>query len=72
MRGWDRRNAYYFQLIQSLARHYGFDIGQPFERPAGARSASVLLHGSGERGDRVSTTSTARRQLPRAATRSRA
>ena len=31
MRGWDRRNAYYFQLIQSLARHTNFDIEAPFE-----------------------------------------
>ena len=26
VRGWDRRNAYYFQLIASLAKHYGFDV----------------------------------------------
>ena len=26
IRGWDRRNAYYFQLIQALARHYRFDL----------------------------------------------
>jgi excinuclease ABC subunit A len=31
VRGWDRRNAYYFQLIQSLARHTQFDIEAPFE-----------------------------------------
>src|SRR5450631_1109215 len=31
VRGWDRRNAYYFQLIQSLARHTKFDIEAPFE-----------------------------------------
>ncbi len=31
VRGWDRRNAYYFQLIQSLARHTRFDIDAPFE-----------------------------------------
>ena len=29
VRGWDRRNAYYFQLIQSLARHFRFDIETP-------------------------------------------
>ena len=35
IRGWDRRNAYYFQLIQSLARHYEFDIETPWtELPA--------------------------------------
>ncbi|MGA2343564.1 MAG: excinuclease ABC subunit UvrA [Steroidobacteraceae bacterium] len=31
VRGWDRRNAYYFQLIQSLARHTKFDIEAPWE-----------------------------------------
>jgi len=31
VRGWDRRNAYYFQLIQSLARYSKFDIEAPFE-----------------------------------------
>ena len=31
VRGWDRRNAYYFQLIASLARHYGFDVDTPWQ-----------------------------------------
>ena len=31
VRGWDRRNAYYFQLIQSLAKHYGFDVETPWQ-----------------------------------------
>ena len=31
VRGWDRRNACYFQLLQSLAQHYKFDIETPFE-----------------------------------------
>ncbi len=31
VRGWDRRNIYYFQLIQSLARHYGFDLDMPWQ-----------------------------------------
>ncbi len=31
IRGWDRRNSYYFQLIQSLAKHYKFDIETPWE-----------------------------------------
>ena len=30
VRGWDRRNEHYFQLIQALARHYGFDIETPW------------------------------------------
>jgi excinuclease ABC subunit A len=47
VRGWDRRNAYYFQLIQSLARHYKFDIETPWtELPAQVQH--VLLYGSGD------------------------
>ncbi len=47
VRSWDRRNAYYFQLISSLADHYGFDIDQPFETlPAKIRK--VILYGSGD------------------------
>jgi excinuclease ABC subunit A len=47
VRGWDRRNEHYFQLIQSLARHYGFDIETPWtELPEPVRH--VLLNGSGE------------------------
>ncbi|MCC5863528.1 MAG: excinuclease ABC subunit UvrA [Wenzhouxiangella sp.] len=47
IRGWDRRNAYYFQLIQSLARHYDFDVETPFEKLP-KRVQQVVLHGSGE------------------------
>jgi excinuclease ABC subunit A len=47
IRGWDRRNAYYFQLIQSLARHVRFDIEAPWhDLPEAVRH--VLLWGSGE------------------------
>ncbi|MCS6948691.1 MAG: excinuclease ABC subunit UvrA, partial [Steroidobacteraceae bacterium] len=47
VRGWDRRNPHYFQLLQSLARHYRFDIDQPWiELPDTARA--VLLYGSGD------------------------
>jgi len=46
VRGWDRRNEHYFQLIQSLARHYSFDIETPWtELPEHVRH--VLLNGSG-------------------------
>ena len=46
VRHWDRRNAYYYQMIQSLADHYGFDPEQPFDDlPDIARE--VLLYGSG-------------------------
>src|SRR5579862_969932 len=47
VRGWDRRNAHYFQLIQSLARHYKFDIEAPWtELPTQVHK--VLLYGSGD------------------------
>jgi excinuclease ABC subunit A len=47
VRGWDRRNAYYFQLIQSLARHYKFDVDAPWQSlPKKARDA--VLFGSGD------------------------
>jgi excinuclease ABC subunit A len=47
VRGWDRRNAYYFQLIASLARHYGFDVDASWqELPEKIREA--VLYGSGE------------------------
>lgn len=46
IRGWDRRNAYYFQMVQSLGRHYDFDPETPFgELPEHVRE--VILHGSG-------------------------
>jgi excinuclease ABC subunit A len=45
IRSWDRRNAYYFQLIQSLARHYKFDVETPFvELPEKIRK--IVLSGS--------------------------
>ena len=47
VRGWDRRNAYYFQLIASLARHYGFDVDMHWEDLSGdVRNA--VLNGSGD------------------------
>ncbi|MBL8198188.1 MAG: excinuclease ABC subunit UvrA [Chromatiales bacterium] len=47
IRGWDRRNAWYFSMLQSLAKHYKFDSEQPFgELPE--RIRNILLHGSGE------------------------
>ncbi|HEY9063600.1 MAG TPA: excinuclease ABC subunit UvrA, partial [Burkholderiaceae bacterium] len=47
VKGWDRRNAYTFSLLESVARHYKFDIDQPFEElPEAAQK--VLLHGSGD------------------------
>ena len=47
VRGWDRRNAHYFQLILSLAAHYGFDVDAPWNQlPANVQKA--ILHGSGK------------------------
>jgi excinuclease ABC subunit A len=47
VRGWDRRNAYYFQLLTSLAEHYGFDIDTPFAELS-PRIRDTILYGSGE------------------------
>jgi len=47
IRGWDRRNTYYFQMVTALAQHFGFDLDTPFqELPEPVRE--VLLHGSGK------------------------
>lgn len=32
IKGWDRRNFYYYQMLTSLAKHYGFDVESPFEK----------------------------------------
>ncbi|KPK35734.1 MAG: excinuclease ABC subunit A [Betaproteobacteria bacterium SG8_40] len=46
IRGWDRRNQFYFQMLASLAAHYDFDIDTPFEQlPEKVRD--VVLFGSG-------------------------
>ena len=47
IKGWDRRNSYYFALIESLAAHYGFDAEAPWESLP-ERARQVILHGSGE------------------------
>ena len=47
VRGWDRRNAYYFQLIQSLAKHFDFDIETPWQE-LDERAREVVLYGSGD------------------------
>ncbi len=47
IRGWDRRNAFYFRMLECLAKHYKFDLDAPFEDlPANVRK--VILHGSGD------------------------
>jgi excinuclease ABC subunit A len=47
IRGWDRRNNYYFQLIQALAAHYDFDIETPYQ-DLPAEMQKVILYGSGK------------------------
>ncbi len=47
IRGWDRRNRYYFQLLESLSKHYGFNVEQPFSvLPDTIKT--MLLYGSGK------------------------
>ena len=46
IRGWDRRNAYYFQLLKSLAKHYGFNVDTAYAE-LDERVRQVILHGSG-------------------------
>ena len=45
--GWDKRNQFYFQMIQSLARHYGFDVQAAWETLP-EKVKKVVLHGSGK------------------------
>ena len=46
IRGWDKRNQFYFEMIGSLARQYGFDIDTPFEQlPEDVRK--LILYGTG-------------------------
>ncbi|MGH8128398.1 MAG: excinuclease ABC subunit A, partial [Gammaproteobacteria bacterium] len=47
IRGWDRRNPYYYRLVESLARHYKFAPETPWaELPQSVRT--ILLYGSDE------------------------
>lgn len=46
IKGWDRRNFYYFQMLKSLAEHYDFDIEAPFSSLS-ARVQKAVLSGSG-------------------------
>jgi excinuclease ABC subunit A len=45
VRGWDRRNLYYFQLLSALAKHYDFDLEVPFKKLS-KKNQQTLLHGS--------------------------
>ena len=46
IRGWDRRNQFYFQLLQSLAKHIGFDVDRAFAKLT-ERIQELILYGSG-------------------------
>ena len=47
IKGWDRRNQFYFMMLQSLATHYGFDLDQSFEELP-QKIQDILLYGSGK------------------------
>ncbi|EFP97994.1 excinuclease ABC subunit A, partial [Vibrio caribbeanicus ATCC BAA-2122] len=46
IRGWDQKNFYYFQMLTSLAQHYGFDLNMPFKKLA-KKVQEIILKGSG-------------------------
>ena len=46
IKGWDRRNAFFYRMLESLAMHYGFDIDTPWEDLPEAIQ-QIILHGSG-------------------------
>ncbi len=46
IRGWDRRNVYYFHLLRSLSQHYGFDMDKPFDKLS-QKHRDIILYGSG-------------------------
>jgi len=47
IRGWDRRNVYYFHMLTSLAEHYGFDVEVPFKKLS-KKHQQAILFGSGQ------------------------
>ncbi|WP_249961332.1 excinuclease ABC subunit UvrA [Histophilus somni] len=47
IKGWDRRNFYYYQMLMSLAKHYDFDIELPFEKLP-KKIQQIILNGSGD------------------------
>ena len=47
IRGWDKRNFYYFQMLSSLAEHYKFDVETPFQQLSD-KVQKIVLHGSGK------------------------
>lgn len=47
IRGWDKRNFYYFQMLQALADHYGFTVDTPYEELP-EKIQKLVLYGSGK------------------------
>lgn len=47
VKGWDRRNFYYYQMLTSLAKHYKFDIETPYE-DLSQKIKDIVMHGSGK------------------------
>ncbi|MCA0902165.1 excinuclease ABC subunit UvrA [Microbulbifer agarilyticus] len=47
IRGWDRRNIYYYHMLDSLSQHYGFDLDKPWQKLA-KKYRAVILNGSGD------------------------
>ena len=47
IRGWDKRNVYYFHMLTSLATHYDFDVDTPLEALSETQQRAIL-YGSGE------------------------
>ena len=46
IRGWDRRNVYYFHMLSSIAEHYEFDVEVPFNKLS-KKHRDIILNGSG-------------------------
>ncbi|PIT23665.1 excinuclease ABC subunit UvrA [Snodgrassella alvi] len=47
IKGWDKRNTFYFQMIQSLANHFKFDVDTPFNQLK-EKIQNIVLYGSGK------------------------
>ncbi|HEY6862779.1 MAG TPA: excinuclease ABC subunit UvrA [Burkholderiales bacterium] len=48
IKGWDRRNQFYFQMLTSLARHFGFDVEAPFQKLS-EEAKNIVLYGTREK-----------------------
>ncbi len=48
IRGWDKRNAFYFQIMQSVAAHYEFDVDTPFNKLTKQQQKHILYGSEGK------------------------